>query len=172
MCDMIRRKDDMKINKIKTVDLYTDGGVIKKNPSTIGGTYACVLVMDDKVQYRYSGIITPQNMRTKKVTNNQMELMAVITGFSLAKKGKHTIEHVYCDSQVTLGRLYQGWKLNGIPDWMVEMLNEYRPAILQTTGIHVRGHAGNKWNEECDRMCNDAGNRYLEWMNNDIAYNN
>ena len=61
--------------------LYADGGVIEKNPSTIGGTWACILVNEAEVQVSFgTGVITPNRARVKAVTNNLTELLALIEG--------------------------------------------------------------------------------------------
>lgn len=151
----------MKIN-LTSYDLYSDGGVIQKNPSLIGGTYAYVIIHEDKIKDKDAGTYTPDDMNTDVVTNNQTELVAALAGFELAfVKGLH-IRKFYCDSDVTLGRLYRGWALNNIPAWLVDWHHEL-VGVIQTTPYElVKGHAGNKWNEYCDQLCRQAGLKLLK----------
>ena len=103
--------------------LYTDGGVIVRNPSSFGGTYAFIIVDGGKEVFSKAGVYTPADMRTPDVTNNQMELLAVLLGMEYAHAKGIKIREIVSDSQVTLGRLYQGWKLKNIPDWMVTKMS-------------------------------------------------
>jgi ribonuclease HI len=148
---------------LKSFDLYTDGGVILKNPSLIGGTYAYVLIQDDKIKAQDSGVYTPEDMETSGVgvTNNQTELLAILSGVEWAQsKGWH-IRCLYSDSQVTLGRLYQGWSLKNIPYWMVQWKNELAHVIQTIPYQLVKGHADNVWNNKCDELCQEAAKTFL-----------
>src|SRR5688572_24046577 len=109
----------MKKNLI--VDLYADGGVIQKNPSMIGGTYDYVLIRNGKAIWQGSGVYDPQAMGTPVVTNNQMELLAILLGLQYCEAAHYVVRSVTSDSQITLGRVFQGWSLKGIPDWMKEL---------------------------------------------------
>ena len=149
------------MSRRKIVDLYADGGVIKKNPSTIGGTYAFVLVWKGQELESESGVLTPKAMGKPAVTNNQMELYAVMCGVAWARDEGLKIEHIYSDSQVTLGRLYKNWKLNGIPLWMEISFNVLKYDIHKTRGVYVRGHNGDKWNEMCDQLCRQEAENFL-----------
>lgn len=144
----------------KTVVLYTDGGVIGANPSMVGGTYAYVLVKGRKVIHQEAGVYTPHKMGTSAVTNNQMELLAVVRGLLWAEDHEINVSVVYSDSQVTLGRVFYGWRLKNIPIWMIEQLN--RIDLTRVRGEFVRGHNGDKWNEMCDRLATEAGQKFLD----------
>lgn len=144
------------------IDLYTDGGVIIKNPSKIGGTYAWALVEPnrDRLLSFGSGIFTPKWMDKKEVTNNHTELVAALYGVREAKDRGIQITRWYSDSEVTLGRISKGWALKNVPEWMVCLLQDLRPGFgIQC--IHVDGHQGNQWNEFCDLLCQRAGEEYL-----------
>lgn len=131
--------------------LYADGGVISRNPSLYGGTYGFVLVHRNKVVYKQSGTYTPQDMGTDKVTNNQMEMIAILLGLQYAQNAGYKVTAVISDSKVTLGRLFKGHSLTNIPTWLRE-LKDSTP-ILHIKPELVKGHAGNKWNELADWLC-------------------
>jgi len=162
------------------MNLYTDGGVIQKNPSPIGGTWAWVLTGDDdQIIDQDSGVVSADE-NGGPVTNTQMELYAIIQGL-LKVRNPSALKHVYSDSNVSLGRVFKGWSLNNIPSGMIRLLGlakERYPWIqvkVQHTlldghptkaqleaGIGKRGHPVSKWNVLCDKMCNEAGAEYVK----------
>jgi len=139
--------------------LYTDGGVIGANPSMVGGTYAYVIVKGKKAIHQEAGVYSPLKMGTSVVTNNQMELLAVVRGMLWAEDHGIKVSVVYSDSQVTLGRVFHDWRLKNIPPWMVEQLKRIDMKGVQ--GEFVRGHNGDRWNEMCDRLATEAGQKFL-----------
>lgn len=158
-------------NKKLSVDLYTDGGVILHNPSKFGGTYAWVLLVDG-IEYKHSsGVYTPQDMMTDTVTNNQMELYAVLNGLAWMRLhvAGQMLDRLYCDSQVTLGRLFKGWRLNGIPQWMTVMMPAALWDVRGVEPVLVKGHAGNKWNEYCDKLCQKEAKRFMSHASRSVA---
>jgi len=140
--------------------LYTDGGVIFRNPSIYGGTYAFILVDEGQEVYSKSGVWRPKNMGTPTVTNNQMELLAVLFGLEYAKSRNYRLSKIVSDSKITLGRLFQGWRLKNIPEWMIEMKESF--SLRGVRGEFVRGHNGNKWNEMADQLCEQEAVRFLK----------
>ncbi len=59
--------------------LFCDGGVIQKNPSPLGGTYAYCLVEQDKRVWERAGVIGTDESGTPAVTNNLTEMLAVFS---------------------------------------------------------------------------------------------
>lgn len=159
--------------------LYTDGGVIRKNPSVIGGTWAyCLVDADDNLLYEDSGILATK-FTGGKVTNNQTELLAVIKGLQTIQRDM--VIHVLSDSEITLGRVFSGYSMENIPDWMAEQLDEERKRLTQfkkfkhtllsghptksqlEMGIGKRGHPTSIWNKRVDDLCRLAGENYMGW---------
>src|SRR5688572_23283573 len=98
-------------------------------------------------------------MGTPTVTNNQMELLAVLLGLQYADSAHYRIDRLVSDSQITLGRMFQGWSLKNIPDWMIELKDS-----VSTWGIKgefVKGHNGDRWNELADKLCEIEALEYL-----------
>lgn len=157
--------------------LYTDGGVIRKNPSTIGGTWAWCLVEDDKVISQDSGHITPKEMRSDVITNNQTELLAVIE--ALSSLDYDEIVEVRSDSQITLGRVFKKFSFNNIPTWMIlklrvetarlvnfkkftyELMDGHPTQEQVERGIGKKGHVTSKWNVWCDEECKRQARKLL-----------
>jgi ribonuclease HI len=160
------------------LQLYTDGGVIYKNPSPIGGTWAWVLVDDDRVIGQRANVITPPLMKSDSVTNNQTELLSVIYGLQQIRHFEENLI-IYSDSKVTLGRVFGKFPFNNIPEWMTRLLRREQTRLenfRKFKYVHLDGHPtkaqleqgfgkrGNpvsKYNVLCDQMCHDAGQQYL-----------
>ena len=158
--------------------LYTDGGVIRKNPSPIGGTYAWILLDGGSVMDKGFGTISPDRMGTLFVTNNQTELYAVLKGLDAVYKDE--VIKICSDSQITLGRLFEGYAFNNIPKWMkddlvkeqnrlsrffdfsYELLDGHPTKAQIKSGTGKRGHPTSEWNVWCDKKCNEAARIYLE----------
>ena len=144
--------------KIKIVTLYTDGAC-SGNPGP--GGWACVLDYQGKRKQLSGG--------SSSTTNNQMEMMAVITGLS-ALKEPCAVE-LYTDSKYVLDgatKWLAGWQENGwkksdkkavlnVELWqqLVPLLNRHK-----ITWHWVKGHAGNPLNELVDSLACEQRDAY------------
>lgn len=153
------------------VALYTDGGVIGKNPSTIGGTWAWCGVDENGEQVIHRGGVVP--CVGKPITNNHTEQIAITLALEAMPDGWSGT--VYSDSQVALGRVFKGWKEKNLPRNIserstaaVKRLGKITPVLLQghptkadllagvgaKRGLPVSVH--NQWcDEECGRQSRD-----------------
>jgi ribonuclease HI len=162
--------------------LYTDGGVISKNPSPYGGTWAWVLVKDDQVLAHASGLLTPSMIEEySTVTNNQSELYAILMG--LKHLNYWDVVEVCSDSNVSLGRVFRWSSLSNIPKWMVTMLLDQKGRFSKwkqfsytlmdghptkahlASGIGKRGHPVSRWNKLCDDLCRAEAENYWKDKN-------
>ncbi len=143
------------------ITIYTDGAA-KGNPGP--GGYGVVLLGRGAVgkprRKELSGGF-------RLTTNNRMELLAVIEGLEALRNDGCEVT-VYSDSRYVVDAVEKNWaarwRANG---WM---RNKTDPALnadlwerlLNLLGKHkvkfnwVKGHAGNKENERCDRLARDA----------------
>ncbi len=137
------------------VEIYTDGGC-QPNPGP--GGYGVVLL--------HLGQRAEASGGYRSTTNNRMEMLAAITGLEKLK-GRCRVR-LYSDSQYLVNAIMKRWavrwKKNG---WH---LSNKEPAknvdlwerLLQLCAEHqvefcwVKGHAGNRENERCDRLCTAA----------------
>lgn len=136
---------------MKSVKIYTDGAC-SKNPGP--GGYGVILKYGSKVKELSAGF--------KKTTNNRMELKAIIAGLSALKEKCQVI--VYSDSKYVVDAVVKNWArrweknnwyrnkdekaLN--PDLWQELLN-----LIDRHEVKfewVKGHAGHKENERCDKI--------------------
>jgi ribonuclease HI len=134
------------------VTIYTDGGS-SGNPGP--GGYGIVQVYNGQVKEITGGF--------KLTTNNRMELMGVIVALRQLEFRDKPVT-VYTDSSYVVNGIMKGWakswrknkwiksdKKPAInPDLWDELLNLTEE--LDVTFIHVRGHAGNPYNERCDEL--------------------
>jgi ribonuclease HI len=139
----------------KNVTIYTDGGC---SPNPGPGGYGVVLLYE-KHRREFSG-------GYRRTTNNRMELLAAIHGLEALKEPCQV--RVFSDSQYVVNGIMKGWarrwKANG---WRRnrEGFAENRDLwerLLKLCETHrvrfewLRGHAGHKENECCDRLAGRA----------------
>jgi ribonuclease HI len=160
------------------VALYADGGVIDRNPSPLGGTWAWCLVDSLDVRLRTgSGVITPAEARLEDVTNNVTELLAVVRGLEALPDGWRGT--VYTDSAVTIRRVFLHAPLRGVPTWLIERLrlqlqrldlSQSRYVLLSghptrdelARGVGRDGRPVSIHNVWCDRACQQAAQQWRQ----------
>ena len=148
-------------DKIK-VDIYTDGAC-SGNPGP--GGYGTILVHVDANGQKHEKELSKGY---KCVTNNQMELMAVIVGLEALKKPCSVT--LYSDSKYVVDAfnnhwidnwVKKGWKTAGkSPVKNVDLwkrLHEKKKSH-EVQFIWVKGHAGHEYNERCDSLAVKAYN--------------
>ncbi len=133
------------------VRIYTDGACLG---SPGRGGWGAVLITGLQREEIAGGF--------RLTTNARMEMMAVIK--ALKKLREPSIVHLYTDSKMIVNAMEQGqakrwreqgWKLNGHGDvadadlWerILDLCEEH-----QVSFFWVKGHAGNKENQRCDRL--------------------
>lgn len=141
--------------KIK-VNIYTDGAC-SGNPGP--GGYGTVLVYIDANGVKHEKELSEG---FNNVTNNQMELMAVIAGLENLKKPCEVT--LYSDSKYVVeafngnwidGWIKKGWKtsdkkpVKNLELWQ-RLLKAKEPHDVEF--IWVKGHAGHEYNERCDKL--------------------
>lgn len=159
--------------------LYADGGVIGGNPSEIGGTWAWRHVGLDGEINSGSGVIAPREAGLAVVTNNLTEMLAVLKGLQALPDGWQGV--VYSDSNVTLGRVFRGWKWANIPTWVHDLYRQQverlawssidfvllagHPTAAQlAAGTGRHGYPVSEHNVWCDKACRRAGEHFLAEM--------
>jgi len=159
-------------------ELYANGGVIYKNPSQFGGTWAFRVLADGMVICEKSGVITPEQAGLPSITNNLTEMIAVIEGFRVMPS--YWVGRVFSDSQVTLGRVFMGWKWNNIPLWLHHLYQAERKRLMNWDDIKYtlldghptqvqleagkgkRGGPVSIHNVWCEKVCGQEARRFVE----------
>ena len=124
---------------IKTVEIFTDGAC-SGNPGP--GGYGVVL--------RFGNIEKELSGGDSATTNNRMELLAIISVLFSLPKGSSV--KIYTDSQYCIKAVKSSNSKKNL-----DLLRKYHEITLGLCSVNfewVRGHNGNVWNEECDRMAN------------------
>ncbi|MEO7716279.1 MAG: hypothetical protein ABIY70_08745 [Capsulimonas sp.] len=158
--------------------LYSDGGVISKNPSPIGGTWAwCQVDASGERLLHASGVVRPfmsdgQGGRLP-VTNNNTEMIALTRGLLSLPEGWSGT--VYCDSKCALGWTFWGYKHENVPTPLIEkaraavarlgkvetvLLDGHPTAAQIAAGTGKRGQPVSIHNKFCDEECTKAGAPY------------
>ena len=143
------------------VTAYTDGAA-RGNPEGPGG-YGAVLIYIDKTGTAHEREFSGGYVRT---TNNRMELMGAIT--ALESLTRPCSVSLYSDSSYVIKAFNEGWlenwQRNGWKNskkepvknkalWL-RLLKAAEPHEIEW--IWVKGHAGNEYNERCDKLATSA----------------
>lgn len=158
-------------------DVFCDGGVIARNPSTIGGTWAFVLLdQEGEKILTASGRITPAEAGMLAITNNYTELLAAVKVLQRLPDGWSGTLHT--DSMITLYRLTKKKPgMKNIPADLSKMLWEERKRLrMQFAVTLVKGHPNkddifrgyskngvmaSQWNVLCDKLCKEEARLHL-----------
>ncbi len=161
--------------------LYSDGGLVNRNPSTYGGTWAWVRVCDCKVVKKASGVVTPKQINRKTVTNNLSELLAAVLAVEdMLLDNPYWEGILYTDSKITQARLTFSKKFANIPGQLKDRTIKIRPALKKVIllsghptlnelfdGYSKRGYPVSRYNKMCDDMCQDEAKKFMEAYNKD-----
>lgn len=156
-------------------DIWTDGGVIARNPSTIGGSWAWVMVdtKNNRMVDSDSGIVVPDE-KTDTIKNNFTELYATLKALEAVSPEWDGVLHT--DSLVTLYRLTGSNSFTGIPDeikewtlklrkdrrWQVELVAGHATKAEILRGTRKRnGLPTSKWNTWCDVECKRVAAEFM-----------
>ena len=126
--------------------IYTDGGYSQKRNV---GAFAYVMLDGN------GNVVKRGAWKIEDETNNRAELKAIITAVYHLPETNADVT-VNSDSKYALNTLSGQWARNkntDLFDAWVGVLQKKQPKI---TYNWVKGHNGDPYNEECDRMCNAA----------------
>ena len=153
---------------MKQVTIYTDGSCLRNGLEQPAAGWAAILSCGTHVK-ELSGSLTGE-----RPTNNAAELTAVIKAISALKQDAEAEVTVISDSEyvtksITEKRVHawnrNGWKTASKTPvankelWLtlIKVCKE-RPSC-KFTFAHVDGHAGDKYNERCDKLARAAASR-------------
>lgn len=145
---------------MKNVQIYTDGAC-SGNPGP--GGWGAVLV--------YNSIEKEMSGSDKETTNNRMELTAVIEALKALKEPCNVV--LTTDSKYVCDAINQRWvfswqknnwrKADKKPALNVDLWQELLPLLEkhEVEFVWVKGHAGHKYNEICDKLAVKEYQKYL-----------
>lgn len=166
---------------------FCDGGVVLRNPSLLGGTWACVVSFDSGRDHERSGVVLPEDYQVESITNNFTELLAAIKALELVLAFYGEAESplrpltLFTDSQVTQRRLLNPKaKFAGIPPKMrkrvhslvgelhgrlqVELLDGHPTKLHLLRGTGKRGHPVHHLQARCDELCGIESKNFLRTL--------
>lgn len=145
--------------ELQDIHIYTDGGA-SPNPGT--GAYAYVVV-----DVGEGAVIREGKGRVMETTNNRMELYAVIEALRLPETENKRIG-LYTDSEYVrkgITMWIHSWIKNNWQRKEGPVMNADLWKTLYDLTQHriidwqwVRGHSGDKYNERCDQLVQEARN--------------
>jgi ribonuclease HI len=119
------------------VALYTDGGVIGRNPSTIGGTWAfCAVDESDNRVMQRSGVVFATAVRF--ITNNHTEQIAIVKALEAMPAGWSG--KLYTDSWVALVRVFKNGKTRNLPRNIIDRTTAARQRLGEIEPVLLAGH--------------------------------
>ena len=151
----------MNESRLKEVTLFSDGAC-SGNPGP--GGWGAIL--------RYKGSERELSGGEPDTTNNQMELMGVISALESLKEP--CLVTVFTDSQYFANAFTQKWldncQKNGLKTAGRKPVKnrELWERLLKQAGIHqlewqwIKGHAGHPENERCDQLAVAARDRFAQ----------
>lgn len=129
--------------------IYTDGAC---HVTTKIGGIGIVFTKDNK-------LVSSYNKQFTNVTNNQMELLAVMYALSAIKDTD--VVTIYSDSQYVLGCITKGWKRKKNVKLWQKFDKVYEQALNKCPNIKfewVKGHDTSIFNNIADKLAVEASN--------------
>lgn len=137
--------------------LFTDGGLIQRNPSPIGGTWAWIrtegvesltdargkLALVGAVEVaRGVGLLLPNEIGLPTVSNNNTELYALLMGIAALPEGWSGT--IYSDSLFALGIAFRQFKADSVPNYLrllsYKVLGKAMERGIQMENVLLAGH--------------------------------
>ena len=133
--------------------VYTDGGC--KNTSIYCEGAAAYIILSNGVEVKRA------SKAFLHTTNNRMEMLAIISAIASLPKGSSVC--VFSDSQLATNVFNRSWKAKKNLDLVAKYF--FYAKGLNIKFHWVKGHNGNKYNEQMDSMCTDAMNDIIAKYN-------
>lgn len=127
--------------------IYTDGAYSNLHNE---GAFAFIILQGDKEVKRMCG-------KVKDETNNRAEIKAIIAGVWNLPDDATNVQ-IISDSMYALNTLSGQWgrktNLDLFDVWERKVKKKFKG--LKIEWMFVRGHSGDFYNEECDKICSDT----------------
>ena len=131
--------------------VYTDGAYSSMRDQ---GGIGIVILKNNQMVLKYSKMY-------KNVTNNKMELMAVIMAFTCIKEKVDNIT-IVTDSQYVIGCATKGWKRKKnkkLWELFDSKYEELKTKCSNITWSWTHGHSDNEYNNLCDKIAVEASHQ-------------
>jgi ribonuclease HI len=125
--------------------VYSDGGLMKRNPSPYGGAYAwCHVDPATNTRVRsQAAVVLPSHWRMPLLTNNVTELVAAVEGIMACPKGEEV--WLFTDNDVTKARLtHARAAMRGVPEDLQIKTDLARRHVELVAVVLVKGHPSSR----------------------------
>lgn len=136
--------------------IYSDGSILGEHHNA--GGWAGIVVIDDKIQLRISGY----KKSSKSLNSNEIELYAMYKTIQYLKKHHWNLNDamIYTDAKYILDQWLKNIRPNDANKkiWkkLWKILIQYHISVYW-----IKGHSGNIYNEECDKLAGKAAKEKL-----------
>lgn len=152
---------------IKNITIYTDGACRGNGTENALGAYGIVMMFNDGTKEHKKEV----KKAFKNVTNNIMELSAIIEALNMLKepcKVELYSDSAYCINAIN-NKWIDGWQRKGWKTATKEPVKnkELWLQLIELLKIHnvkfikVKGHSDNDYNNRCDTLANEAMDEFL-----------
>ena len=121
------------------IEIYCDGAY---SSSRNQGGWAFVVTLNKEIIYKdFGGLLN--------TTNQRMEIIAMIEALKFTRLFSKPVPiKIYTDSMYVIGTITKNYKMNANQNlWQILL-----PLVNKDIEyLHVKGHNGNTFNEECDK---------------------
>ena len=121
-------------------EIYSDGAYATSRNQ--GGFAFVVLKNGEKIYSGFDGVFD--------TTNNRMEIVASLEALKWLLENNIKEVTLYTDSMYLIGTMSQNWKRKKNQDLWEQMDEVVKD--LKIEWKHVKGHAGDKYNDLCDTL--------------------
>jgi ribonuclease HI len=120
------------------ISLYADGGVIRKNPSPYGGTWAFCGVNAAGERVIEHGGVVPVKDTAHPITNNQTEQIAIVRALEAMPDGWSGTLH--SDSFVALSRVFENASVRNLPKSIQMRTHAAKARLGKVDWVLLKGH--------------------------------
>lgn len=126
--------------------IYTDGAYSRKHDE---GAFAYVMLNSNGKEIKRGA------WKITHETNNRAELKAIITAIHHLPDDAKKVK-IFSDSQYALNTLFGFWGRSANVDLFDVFERVKRKKDVEIAYAWVKGHSGDKYNDLCDKLCNDV----------------
>lgn len=151
----------------EVVSLYADGGVIKKNPSPYGGTWAFCGANAAGERVIEQGGAWPTQHEDHPVTNNWMEQCAIVRALEAMPEGWSGTMH--SDSLCALRRVFENASVRNLPKSIQMRTHAAKARLGKVNWVLMKGHP-NKEQLAAGEAPSSSGKRMLPVSEHQVWY--
>jgi ribonuclease HI len=130
--------------------VYTDGSALSNGSPTSGCGWAAKLMYNGRSRLKSGGC--------RGMTNNQMEMLAVLNALKCIKDRSIPVV-IYSDSKYVVETLKGNYRIGKNTELWNEILMLYKE-FEEIKPVWIKGHNGNPYNEEVDNLAVEESKKW------------